>query len=160
MKIGLIIGFAVIGLFLVGTLGYLVFLPMSSIHVSPIVIANIPNAGMIPGVLEVVFVSVTGIGTPNIAISQSVQESIVVTFDEAINSTTINSSTFMIKGPNNVNLKGQITPDSTQKIWTLNPTDPLKLNTAYNITITKGVKGVSGDSLSEDFFASFRTITT
>ncbi len=160
MKIWLMAGFAVIGIFLVGTLGYLVFLPTVSIQVSPIVVADIPGAGSIPGVPEVVFIAVTGISPPDLAISQSLQQSIVVTFDEEMDPSTVNAKTFTIEGPNNISLTGKISPDSTGKIWTLNPKENLKLNTKYEIIITTGAKGVSGNGLAEDFLASFTTIVS
>jgi hypothetical protein len=158
MKIWLIVGFMVMGLFLVGTLGYLVFLPTTLVEVSPIVVADIPGSGSIPGVPEVVFIAVTGISPKNLAISQSLQQSIIVTFDEEMNPATVNSDTFTIRGPDNVSLGGEIRPDSTGKIWTLNPTDSLKLNTKYQIMITTNAKGISGNGLAEDFFASFTTV--
>ena len=158
MKIWLIIGFAIMGLFSVGTLGYLFFLPTEFVEVSPIVVANIPNAGLIPGVPEVIFIAVTGISPKDLAISQSLKQSIIVTFDEEMNPTTMNLDTFTIKGPNNINLDGKIDSDSTGKIWTLNPTDSLKLNTKYQIMITTNAKGISGNSLAEDFSASFTTV--
>lgn len=158
MKTWLIFGFAIMGLFLIGTLGYLFFLPTEFIEVSPIVVANIPGSGSIPGVPEVVFIAVVGISPKNLAISQSLQQSIIVTFDEVMNPATVNSDTFTIKGPDNMSLSGEISPDSTGKIWTLNPTDPLKLNTKYQIMVTTNAKGISGNSLAEDFFASFTTV--
>ena len=158
MKIWLIIGFAIMGLFSIGTLGYLVFLPTELVEVSPIVVANIPGSGSIPGVPEVVFIAVIGISPKDLAISQSLQQSIIVTFDEEMNPTTVNSDTFTLKGPNNIILSGEISPDLTGKIWTLNPIDYLKLNTKYQITITTNAKGISGNGLAEDFSASFTTL--
>lgn len=158
MKIWLIIGFAIMGIFSIGTLTYLVFLPTELVQVSPIVVADIPGSGSIPGVPEVVFIAVTGISPPNLAISQSLQQSIVATFDEEMDPSTINPNTFLIKGPNNVSLNGEISSDSTGKVWTLNPVDPLRLNTRYQIIITTNAKGISGNSLAENFLASFTTV--
>jgi hypothetical protein len=158
MKIWLIIGFAIMGLFMFGTLGYLLFLPTSLVEVSPIVVADIPGSGSIPGVPEVVFIAVTGISPKNLATSQSIQQSIIATFDEEMDPLTINSNTFTLTGPNNLSLIGEISSDETGKIWTLNPVDPLKLNTKYQIKITTNAKGISGNSLAEDFFASFKTV--
>lgn len=158
MKIWLILGFAIMGLFLVGTLGYLIFLPTSLVQVSPIVVADIPGSGSIPGVPEVIFIAVTGISPSDLAISQSIQQSIIVTFDEEMNPATVNSDTFTIRGPNNIIVPGEISPDPTGKIWMLNPTDPLKLNTKYQIMITTNAKGISGNGLAEDFLASFTTV--
>jgi hypothetical protein len=124
----------------------------------PAVTVVVPTEVITPDVPQVIFIGITTIDPLDLSKNQDRSNNIFVTFTEAMDSSTINKNTFMVKGPNNVNLKGSITYDTTKKVWAFNPTDRLISNTEYNVEITTDVKGISGNSLEENFVWSFTTI--
>lgn len=74
------------------------------------------------------------------------------TFSEAMNTATMNATTFTVTG-----VTGIITHDVTDTIFTFTPTSPLAINTLYTATITTGVRDTFGNGLASDFVWSFRT---
>jgi hypothetical protein len=117
----------------------------------------VPVLPVTPGVPQVIFIGITTVSPKDLAKYQFISNNIVVTFTEAMDPATVNQNTFMVKGPNNVEIKGIITSDKTKKVWTFNPIDNLVSYTVYNVTVTTGAKGVSGNSLEKDFLWSFTT---
>jgi hypothetical protein len=111
---------------------------------------------VIPDVPQVIFIGVTTLPL-DLAKNQGVINDIVITFSEAMNLETVNDNTFYIRGPNNEIINGIITSDSTKKIWTFNPSKNLGFSTKYDLVITTGAKGVSGNNLIENFLWSFTT---
>ena len=116
----------------------------------------VPAVNVTPGIPQVIFIGVTTVPL-DLATNQGVINNVVITFSEAMDPSTVNQNTFLVKGPNNAVISGAITSDSTKKIWTFNPTNSLGFNTVYNITVTTGAKGVSGNALIKDFIWSFTT---
>jgi hypothetical protein len=117
----------------------------------------VPVVDIVPDVPEVIFIGIATVSPQSLATGQGTNANIIVTFDEAMDSSTVNENTFMVKGLNNVSLKGVITSDVTKKVWTFNPLGPLKSNSVYTITVTTGAKGLSGNALVETFVRSFTT---
>ena len=73
-----------------------------------------------------------------------------VIFSEAMDPTTINSSSFSING-----VSGSVTySDMTA---TFSPSTPLTSSTSYTVVLTTGVKDLAGNSLKSDFSWSFTT---
>jgi hypothetical protein len=70
---------------------------------------------------------------------------------------TINNNTFVVEGPYNMRIKGEITSDATGKVWTFNPLENLQSYSTYTIMITTSAKAVSGNSLPANFEWSFIT---
>ena len=116
----------------------------------------VPLVNVTPGIPQVIFIGVTTVPL-DLAKNQGVVNNIIITFSEPMNPATVNENTFLVKGPNNLAIGGVITSDSTKKVWTFNPSDNLNFDSIYNITITTGAKGVSGNSLIKNFIWSFTT---
>jgi hypothetical protein len=81
---------------------------------------------------------------------------VTVTFSQAIDATTLTTSTFGVQG-----LSGAtVTYNSTTYTATLTPGSPLAASTAYNVTVkggAAGVKDLAGNALTADFTWSFTT---
>ena len=135
----------------IGTMFALLLIVLVAACVSPT--GNVTgNASGAPELL-----SIASVSPLNAAQNVEISNSISVTFTKAMDSATINQNTFMVKGSDNVNLKGLITSDATKKSWTFDPADTLKSNSVYTITITTTAKDVSGNSLEKNFVSSFTT---
>ncbi|WP_348269145.1 ice-binding family protein [Edaphobacter paludis] len=76
------------------------------------------------------------------------------TFSEAMNPTTINSSTFTLAG---AGAAGTVSYDLPSLTATYTPSAPLSLNTSYTATITTGAKDLSGNGLANDEVWTFTT---
>jgi hypothetical protein len=174
MKKIFIAGFLLVGLLLLALVVYLAFpaiviVPPNSVALiiaknttAVIVPPNktaviVPVVPVTPEVPQVVFIGITTYSPKDLAKYQFISNNIVVAFTEAMDPATVNQNTFMVKGPNNVEVKGIITPDATKKVWTFNPIDNIISDAVYNVTVTTGAKGVSGNSLEKNFVWSFTT---
>ncbi len=93
----------------------------------------------------------------NFAEDQDILNNIIITFSESMDIETVNQYTFMVKGSNEELIEGLITSDAIKKVFIFNPLDELDFNTQYTITITTGVKGLSGNVLTKNFLMSFTT---
>ena len=78
---------------------------------------------------------------------------ITATFSEAMNASSINTTTFTVSP----GVTGTITHDVTDTIFTFTPSSPLAINTLYTATLTTGVRDLFGNGLAGDFIWSFRT---
>ena len=146
---------------LTGVVGLLLLAGVLYFVLNPFVVPFSNSPPVTPGTAEVsqkTFIAVTNVSPLNFATNQNIYANVVVTFDEAMDTVTVNQNTFTITGPNNMNLNGTITHDATNKVWTFNPTSSFKLGSVYTITVTTGAKGVSGNSLENNFVASFTTL--
>jgi hypothetical protein len=86
----------------------------------------------------------------------SVTTPITVTFSESIDSSTCNSSTFMLK-TGTTDVAGTISVNGS--IVTFTPSTNLKYNTSYTATITTGVKDLNGNAMSLNYSWSFSTMS-
>jgi hypothetical protein len=82
---------------------------------------------------------------------------ITATFSEAMESSTINATTFVL-AQGATNIPGAVTYSGTTA--RLVPTATLAANTTYTATITKGAKDLNGDSLAVVKTWSFTTVLT
>ena len=90
----------------------------------------------------------------------SVGASVAVTFSEAMNAATINSSTFVLRDPGNAVVPSSVSYDGTTNVATLTPTTALAPSTTYTATVSGGSSGVkdsSGNALASDLAWSFTT---
>ena len=78
---------------------------------------------------------------------------VTVTFNKAMNPSTINSTTFTVAP----GVTGTITHDSTNTIFTFTPSSSLTLSTVYTATITTGAKDMFGNALATNFVWTFTT---
>lgn len=82
---------------------------------------------------------------------------ISVLFNQAVNPTTVNSSTFTLK-KGTISIAGSIA--YANNIATYSPSSVLESNTTYTIMITTGVTAVSGSQLASNNSWNFTTGTT
>jgi hypothetical protein len=93
-------------------------------------------------------------GATNIAVGSD----ITVTFSEAMDPTTINTTTINLKvTSSSAPVTGVVTLDATGKIATFNPTGNLLANTNYTLTVTTGAKDVAGNPLPGTVIVTFTT---
>lgn len=88
------------------------------------------------------------------AASVAVDTKISVTFSEAMNSSTITSSTFGVK-QGTTSVSGSVTYSAGTATFT--PSAKLAGGTKYTVTVTTGVKDASGNSMAADYSWSFTT---
>jgi hypothetical protein len=84
-----------------------------------------------------------------------VTQVITASFNEAMNSATINTSTFTIAGPGGTLVGGTVTFSGTTASFT--PTAALAASTLYTATITTGAEDPGGNSLASNFVWTFTT---
>ncbi len=105
--------------------------------------------------LDVISPTVSSSNTPHNSTGVAIDQNISVSFSEPLDPTTINSTTYTLEGPNEVQVVGGVTyVDSTA---TFSPTDELDANTLYTATINTGVKDLAGNALTESYIFSFTT---
>ena len=90
----------------------------------------------------------------NGAINVPTIKKISATFNEVMDPTTINATTFLLKQGSNV-ISGTVTYSGTTATFT--PSSALAANTVYTATITTGVKDPAGNALPVDYTWSFNT---
>ena len=106
---------------------------------------------------------VGGLSAPTVsptALSSGVctNKSITATFSEAMNPSTINSTSFKVgAGASATPVTGTVTYDSVKKAATFTPSSDFAASTAFTATITTGAKSQAGTSLANDVVWSFAT---
>jgi hypothetical protein len=89
------------------------------------------------------------------ATSVSVTGAVTATFSEALNTTSVNSSTFTLM-QGTTSIAGSVSYSGVTATFT--PSAPLANNTVYTATITTGVKDVAGNSMATVKTWSFTTV--
>lgn len=84
---------------------------------------------------------------------------ITATFSEAMNASTINASTFVVKGPGVTPVAGSVAYNGTSYIATFTPSSSLPLNTAFTATITTGAKDAAGNAMASNYVWNFSSAT-
>jgi len=92
------------------------------------------------------------------AVKVPLNKMITATFNEEMDPTTINATSFILmEGANSVS--GTVTPVSGNKAaFNFTPTNPLKPSTLYTATMKRGVRDPMRNALQEDYVWSFTTI--
>ena len=85
---------------------------------------------------------------------------ITATFSEAMNASTITTSSFAVSGPGATPVAGTVAYDASTGIANFTPTSALALGSAYTATITTGVKDLAGNALASNHVWSFTTSAT
>jgi hypothetical protein len=104
--------------------------------------------------------TVISVTPPNLASGICPNSVVVATFSEAMNPTTINTTTFTLtSGAPPVAVAGAVTYDVPSHVATFTPNSPpgLALSTAYTATITTGAQDLFGNSLASDKTWTFTT---
>ena len=108
----------------------------------------------IPGVTPPAVISV---GPPQGANGICPNTIVVATFNQAMNPSTINTTTFTLTGPGTASVTGQVAYDGPSHVATFTPLADLALNTLYTATITTGAKDAFGNPLASNFVWTFTT---
>lgn len=83
-----------------------------------------------------------------------------VTFGEAVNSSTVNSNTFILTSPEGTSVSGTVSFSTETNTSTFTPELSLAVSTTYTAKIvggTVGIKDLSGNALSADYSWVFKT---
>ena len=110
------------------------------------------DAPCLPGPPTVVFVT-----PPTGAAGVCPNTVVTATFSEAINPSTINTTTFTLTGPGETSLAGSVTHDASSYAATFTPSSALALNALYTATITTGAQDPSGNALASNYVWTFTT---
>jgi hypothetical protein len=92
-------------------------------------------------------------GAMNVPLAQAVS----VTFNKAMNHSTITSTTFTLTSPGGIGVPGTVASAGTTSTFT--PTLPLALGTVYTATVTTGVPDTLGNALLANFVWTFTSGT-
>ncbi len=87
----------------------------------------------------------------------AVNAPITATFSQPMNSTSINSATFLVTGPGNAAVAGTVTYSSSGSLATFAPTASLASSTNYTATITTGATDTAGAALASNYVWTFST---
>lgn len=81
-------------------------------------------------------------------------------FNEAMDPSTLDTSTFTLTGPGTTPVNGLVTYDAPSNSVTFTPTNALVQSTTYTATITTGAEDLLGQPLASDFVWTFTTAAT
>jgi Ice-binding-like/Bacterial Ig-like domain len=73
---------------------------------------------------------------------------VTATFSEAMQPSTINTTTFTLTGPGNTSVTGTVSYDSASNTATFTPANPLALDQPYAANISPGAEDLSGNPLA------------
>jgi len=105
--------------------------------------------------------TVTAVSPTNGATGVAVTTAVNITFSKSMDPTTINTTTITLKNTNtSAAAAGAVTYNSGTRVATFTPNASLVNGTGYTVTVTTGVKDVSGNALASQFTSSFTTIPT
>ncbi len=103
--------------------------------------------------------TVTAVTPANEAVSVPLAASVTVTFSEAMNASTITGTTVALaRAPGAVVVSAVVVYSAATNRATLTPSTPLTLGATYSVTVTTGVRDLSGNPLAAPFVSTFTTI--
>jgi hypothetical protein len=100
---------------------------------------------------------VSSVSPLDAAIDVAVDQPLTAAFSEAMDASTINTSTFTLTGPGATPIAGAVSYDVGSHTATFVPGSPLTTNTVYSATITTGVRDLAGNALANNVTWSFTT---
>jgi len=103
--------------------------------------------------------TVVSVAPPNGTVGVCPNTVAVATFSEAMNPSTISTTTFTLAGPAAASVTGQVVYDAPDYVATFTPASNLALNTTYTATITTGAQDLMGTALAVNATWSFTTAT-
>ncbi len=103
--------------------------------------------------------TVISVAPANIATAICPNTLVTATFSEAMQSSTINTTTFTLTGPGLTSVAGTVAYVGASDVATFTPNSPLALNTLYTATITTGAQDLAGDPLANNYVWTFTTNT-
>jgi thiamine monophosphate synthase len=119
---------------------------------------SVESAAATVTTLDVTPPTVTSHQPPTNFVGVSSAATVTATFSEAIDPTTINTSTFLVKVTSTgAAVPGTVTYTATTRVAEFKPTSPLPNPTSITATVTTGVKDLAGNKLPADFSWAFTT---
>ena len=101
---------------------------------------------------------VSSFSPANSAINVPVSSVVTITFNEAMDTTTINGTNIKLTVTSGgAAVAGTVSYNATSHVATFTPTSALTANTGYTATVTTGVKDSAGNPLASTSAASFTT---
>ena len=107
--------------------------------------------------------TIAGVTPANGATGVNRATAVTATFSEAINATTLTTSTFALRNPANAVVTAAVSYNAGTRVATLTPAAALAAGTTYTATVaggSAGVKDVAGNPLASNFVWSFTTTST
>jgi hypothetical protein len=101
--------------------------------------------------------TVVSVAPANLAVDICPSTLMVATFSEAMNPSTINTTTFTLTAPGPTPVTGTVTYDVSTYAATFTPSSALALDTLYTATITTGAQDLAGAGLASDKVWTFTT---
>jgi hypothetical protein len=103
--------------------------------------------------------TVTSVLPANSATNVAVNTAVNITFSEAMDATTITTTTIKLNNTNtSAAIAGAVSYNAATHVATFTPTVALANGTGYTVTATTGVKDVSGNALASPFTSTFTTV--
>jgi O-glycosyl hydrolase len=102
--------------------------------------------------------SVAAVTPTNASTSAAINTTVTATFNEAMDSSTINASTLTLTGPGNTSVQGIVAYNPGTSVATFTPAANLAYNTAYTATISTAVKSSGEVALAAPDTWSFTTV--
>jgi len=87
-----------------------------------------------------------------------INQALLATFSEAMNSATINATSFTLKDSNGVAVVGVVTYTAAGSVATFTPVASLASSTVYTATITTGATDLAGTPLANNYVWTFTTV--
>lgn len=100
--------------------------------------------------------SLAGISPINGTIDHSVDTDVVVTFNDAVDASTITAATVNLSGPSGL-VAGSLVVSGGGTIVTFDPAAALQFDTLYTVFIGRNIQDLEGDARDADFRTTFRT---
>ena len=110
------------------------------------------KGGTNPGLIPPTVISVTPLAG---AVGPCPSTAVTATFSEAMDPSTINTTTFTLTGPSAAAISGVVTYAASTATFT--PSSALALSTLYTATITTGVRDLFGNALATNYVWTFTT---
>jgi hypothetical protein len=102
--------------------------------------------------------TVVAVSPANGAASVAVTSPVNITFNEAMDATTINGTTVSLKTTSSGTVvSGAVTYNAATNVATFTPTGALAFGTGYTVTVTTGVKDLAGNAMAAQFTSTFGT---
>lgn len=99
--------------------------------------------------------TVTGVSPGINATNVPLTATVTATFSEPVDTSTVDTSTFLLKDPDGIMIPGMVTYSGLTATFT--PSADLLHNTTYTAAVTTGVRDLAGNPMSADYVWSFTT---
>ncbi len=92
------------------------------------------------------------------AIDVPIDTTIEAAFSEAMDATTLDSSSFVVTGPGPTTLTGQVVYDPLSLTVSFTPDAPLRLDSVFDARIAASASDLAGNTMLQDYLWSFTTV--